>query len=107
MGDRIPGTVYLLHFEKPIGNMEKNVGRAQHYVGWTEDIEVRLAQHLLGQGARIVAAVVAKGIGVKLARVWTHRTRYFERKLKKSRNAPRYCPECRKVVQNPPAHWPK
>jgi predicted GIY-YIG superfamily endonuclease len=78
---------YLLHFDRPIF-------RAQHYLGWSIDIERRVALHSRGRGARLVAQALAAGIGVDLVRVWLTVDRAQERSLK--RKGPiAQCPECR------------
>ena len=58
-----PGTVYLLHFERPYKH-------ARHYLGFAEDLERRLELHRAGRGARLVEVVVAAGIGFQLVRTW-------------------------------------
>lgn len=84
--DRI-GTVYLLHFERPLRH-------AQHYLGWALDHEARLRDHLAGKGSRLVAAVVAAGIGVELVRTWEGVDRHFERSLKNGSHR-HHCPRCK------------
>ena len=84
--DRI-GTVYLLHFERPIEH-------ARHYLGWALDVHARVDEHLAGSGARIVRAAVARDIHVELVRTWEGVDRHFERKLKNGRNHRRFCPVC-------------
>jgi predicted GIY-YIG superfamily endonuclease len=81
------GTIYLLHFDRPLHH-------ARHYLGWTENLDERLAAHESGSGACILAACRASGIGWRLARTWTG-TRHEERRLKRCKMAPRYCPTCR------------
>ena len=87
MRQGVEGTVYLLHFTEPYKH-------AKHYMGWTEDLAARLAEHTAGRGARLVAVIIAEGIGFELARTWPG-TRLLERTLKRRRMAPRYCPICR------------
>lgn len=80
------GTIYLLHFEQPLKH-------ARHYIGWTDNLDQRLRDHLKGQGSRLVRAVVAAGIGVALARTWKGDL-FDERVLHRQRNASRHCPIC-------------
>lgn len=90
----LPGRpqVYLLHFDKPLHH-------ARHYVGYVEyDLEQRIEHHLAGRGARLVAAVVAAGIDVQLARVWPGANRTFERRLKRWHGSARFCPLCNPAV---------
>jgi hypothetical protein len=99
-----PGTVYLLHFNRPIGNPDNPKGQARHYLGWTSDLPARVASHTsgvtpmpgCGTVARIVAHVQREGIGFRLARTWVG-NRALERQLKNRRNAPRLCPFCKET----------
>jgi predicted GIY-YIG superfamily endonuclease len=78
---------YLLHFDRPIY-------RAQHYLGWSTNIAMRVAKHQRGKGARLVAQALAAGIGVELVRVWPEADKARERALKRS--GPKTgCPTCR------------
>lgn len=88
------GTVYLLHFLEPIGNPDNSRAMAQHYIGWSPDAPKRFAKHTAGQGARIVAAVMAAGIGFEVAATWPG-DRRLERRLKRWHNARKLCPICR------------
>lgn len=84
----IPGTLYLLHFDRPYR-------LARHYLGWTgRPVEDRVAEHLAGKASPLVRAAVAAGITVTLARVWEGATRNEERRRKNQRNGPRSCPVC-------------
>src|SRR6266568_4273614 len=80
------GTVYLLHFDRPYEH-------AKHYLGWTSDLESRLAEHRDGRGARLMTVVKNAGIGFSLARTWEG-TRTRERQLKRMGGASRRCPLC-------------
>jgi putative endonuclease len=102
VGDPTEGTVYLLHFNQPIGNPDNPRAQAQHYVGWTSDLAERVASHTAhtrpqpGNGtiARIVAHVQANGVGFVVAQTWPG-GRWLERRIKNRKNAPRLCPICR------------
>ena len=80
------GTVYLIHFDRPYRH-------ARHYTGWTTDLEARLALHLKGQGARLMAVIKAERIGWQLARTWPG-GRQRERQIKRQGGASRVCPLC-------------
>lgn len=82
----VMGTVYLLHFDRPYKH-------ARHYMGWAEDLQRRLDEHLAGRGARLTSVVMAHGIGWTLARTWPG-TRARERQLKVMGGASRRCPLC-------------
>ena len=84
------GTVYLLHFERPIS--EKHT--TQHYIGWAKHLPSRMLKHMHGQGARLTEVAVERGIGFVVAQTWPG-DRTFERKMKNQKNARRYCPICK------------
>jgi hypothetical protein len=86
------GVIYLLHFDRPIGDPTNPRGFASHYTGWTLDLPARLVDHAAGRGARLMQVVGELGIGWQLARIWTG-TRTRERSLKQ-RGATRRCPVC-------------
>jgi hypothetical protein len=79
-------TVYLIHFNKPYRH-------ARHYLGFTENLDRRITDHLCGMGARLMEVVTAAGIEWKLARTWPG-GRKLERQLKNCKNAPKICPLC-------------
>lgn len=89
-------SVYLLHFERPIGDLNNPRGQAQHYVGFAPDggVEERVAEHRAGTGARITAAAAAAGVAMQLVRVWDG-GRDLERRIKRQKMGPRLCPVCR------------
>jgi putative endonuclease len=91
------GGVYLLHFLEPIGNPHNRRAMASHYIGHAERFAVRIAEHTSGQGAAIMRAVWAAGVGFVLAETWPGASRTFERRLKRQHNAPRLCPVCAEV----------
>ena len=88
------GTVYLLHFDRPLGH-------AKHYTGWSANLPLRLAEHAAGHGARLTEVVVGAGIGWTLARTWPNVTRAYERRLKNQGGASRRCPLCGTKVRIP------
>jgi hypothetical protein len=90
---RLVGVIYLLHFDRPIGDVANPRGYAGHYTGWTLDLPGRLQDHAAGRGARLMEVVGEAGIGWQLARIWPG-TRTRERSLKRSGGAARRCPVC-------------
>ena len=82
-------TVYILHFNEPVGH-------AQHYVGFCEEgnLEKRLETHRKGHGSRLVAELMRRGLDFELAKFYVGKSRKFERMLKRQRNTRRYCPVC-------------
>ena len=93
-------TVYLLHFLEPIGNPTNPRAMAQHYIG-VDLSGKRISVQTAGNGAAIVRAVQAKGIGFLVAATWSG-GRALERQLKRRKCAPRFCPVCQGEV-TPPA----
>jgi hypothetical protein len=87
------GVIYLIHFDRPIGDLLNPRGFASHYTGWTLDLPARLVDHAAGRGARLMQVVGEQGIGWQLARIWTG-PRARERSLKGSGGAARRCPVC-------------
>ncbi len=87
------GTVYLIHFDRPLGDLDNPRGQARHYLGYSDDLQARLARHREGNGAAIMAAVARAGIDWTVARTWNG-DRGLERRLKKGHNSPRLCPIC-------------
>ena len=87
------GTVYLIHFSRPIGDLSNPHGQAQHYLGYTEDLPTRLEAHGNGNGSRLMEVVTQRGIAWQVVRTWPG-DRALERKLKDQHNAPRLCPVC-------------
>jgi predicted GIY-YIG superfamily endonuclease len=79
--------VYLLHFERPYRH-------ARHYLGYAADLDMRLARHRAGRGARLVEVITEAGISFTLARTWEG-DRTMERRLKNRHASPRLCPLCR------------
>lgn len=90
--------VYLLHFDTPLHH-------ARHYLGVTRrGLGLRLVDHYAGRGSRLMAAVVAAGIEVRLARTWPA-GRDGERALKRRKKNPALCPLCQTLVGATPAEW--
>ena len=93
------GTVYLLHFEQPVGSEKHS---AKHYVGYTtRDVEERLEEHRATKwqptgecnGAHLIGAANYHNIPFHLAKTWKG-GRSLERKLKKTKKLKNYCPFC-------------
>jgi predicted GIY-YIG superfamily endonuclease len=78
--------VYLIHFEKKLHH-------AQHYLGYTQDLERRMKLHASGRGAKLMKAVTERGIPWSVVRTWDG-GRDLETLLKTQKNASRYCPIC-------------
>jgi putative endonuclease len=91
-----PGTIYLIHFDQPIGNPATPYGQARHYLGWACDLPTRIAQHrrAKARAARIMRYLGWRGIGWQVVRTWRG-TLADEQRLKRWKNAPCLCPVCR------------
>lgn len=59
-----PGTIYLLHFSG-----RTNQGH-QHYLGWSRDVERRIARHRAGAGANETRKAVAEGLKLTVGQTW-------------------------------------
>lgn len=95
VGTGQPGTIYLLHFDRPFGH-------ARHYLGWASDLNKRLAVHGKSDGSALMRAVAAAGIGWQLARTWPG-DRHRERQLKHQGGRTRMCPICRAEATGQPS----
>ena len=83
-------TVYLLHFAQPIAPGRHT---AQHYLGFTDDLEQRLADHRAGRGARLTEVAKERGIPFYVVGLWPG-GRDVESALKRQHNGRRLCPIC-------------
>ena len=90
------GTVYLIHLNTKLGNPDNVRGQAQHYIGYTTNLEQRIETHKSGDGAAMLRAANDQGIEYQVVRTWKG-DQELERKLKGQKNAPRLCPVCRAV----------
>jgi predicted GIY-YIG superfamily endonuclease len=88
------GTIYLIHFERPYRHV-------RHYIGWTMDLQARVARHHRGDGSKLMRAVSAAGIGWQVVATWEG-TRRDERRLKARKRAPDICTACRAEKGKPP-----
>ena len=61
------GLIYLLCFDR-------SYRHARHYLGYTENLEARLAAHRAGRGSPLVAAAVRDGIDVSARRYLARRS---------------------------------
>jgi predicted GIY-YIG superfamily endonuclease len=79
--------VYLLHFDQPYKH-------ARHYLGYSGNLEQRLAAHRAGYGARLMEVVAAAGISFTVARLWAEGDYQLEKRLKHQKHHSRLCPIC-------------
>jgi predicted GIY-YIG superfamily endonuclease len=79
-------TVYLIHFLK-------SYKHARHYLGYSENLDKRITDHLCGMGARLMEVVTEAKIEWKVVRTWSG-DRKLERRLKNRKEAPSLCPIC-------------
>lgn len=80
------GYVYLIHFDTKIGH-------ARHYLGYTIDVDRRMAMHRRGAGARLMEVVKERGVTWTIA--WVRiGDRTEERRLKNYHNSAKLCPLC-------------
>ncbi len=76
-------TVYLLHFNTRLAH-------AGHYMGSTDSLKRRLAEHRSGNGSRLMQVIGQLGIEWQLAKTWPGGRRE-ERQLKRQKHGPRLC----------------
>ena len=91
------GSVYTLHFARPLGDTRDPRGHAQHYTGFSAEgkLAARLAAHEAGTcGVRLVEAFHRAGIPFVVASIEHGVTRARENQLK-LQSAARRCPVCR------------
>jgi predicted GIY-YIG superfamily endonuclease len=86
------GYVYILHFDRPLGNLDNPRAQAAHYCGFAEDLPARLAKHAAGKGAKLTAAAVAQGITYHVY-AWPAQLRQ-EQLLKAAKRTHAFCPAC-------------
>lgn len=80
--------VYLIHLDTPLAH-------ARHYCGFAEDdVQARFARHQAGNGARMLAVALERGITFQLVREWPEGDRKLERRFKKG-SLTSLCPLCR------------
>ena len=92
-------TVYLLHFKQPFKH-------ARHYLGYTDNLQVRLALHANGHGARLTQVVKDSGGSWVLARIWEPGSRDLEHRLKRWHSGVKLCPICQGKVMPPAPRTP-
>ncbi len=82
--------IYVIEFERSLGNPQHRNGTAKFYVGYCEDdrIEQRLQEHRRGDGAAITRAAVHASIDFKVV-MTIPGDRKVERQLKRQKNTPR------------------
>jgi predicted GIY-YIG superfamily endonuclease len=80
------GVLYLIHFDEKLAH-------AQHYLGWTTNLDKRLEAHRTGNGGSLMKAVSAAGIEWRVVRTWVG-TRDDERRLKNWHKVREVCPSC-------------
>ncbi len=94
------GTVYLIHFDRKIGNPDNPRAMAQHYLGFSDKFLKRMHDHAKGQGSAIMAFLSQQKIGWRVVRTWKG-GRTLERQLKNRKSAKTFCPICRASHSTP------
>lgn len=86
--DSIDGEAcYLLHFDVKVGD------HAQHYLGTTKHLSLRLRTHATKPDAKLLAELKRLGGSFVVVKLWAGGYD-LERKLKSRKNAPKLCPIC-------------
>jgi predicted GIY-YIG superfamily endonuclease len=86
------GEVYLFHFNSPLGNLANRRAQAQHYLGFSDDLDARIAKQLAGRGAKLVAAALKQGLVFELYH-WPAPLA-TEKLIKKYKKTSAFCPAC-------------
>ena len=81
------GTVYLIHFHEKLCH-------AQHYIGFTTNLDERIQCHKNGNGSRLMEVIGQLELPWEVARTWENTPKAMERELKNYKNAKRLCPIC-------------
>lgn len=85
------GGVYILHFARPISPLHTD----QHYVGFAEDLDARIAQQRQGKGARFCTVARERNISFRVVEV-LRGGRTLERSIKKYKKTRIFCPICQR-----------
>lgn len=86
------GHLYIFHFNAPLGNLSNPRAQANHYVGFADDLDSRIAKQLAGKGAKLVAAAMKQGLIFELYH-WPAPLA-TEKLVKKTKKTSLYCPAC-------------
>jgi len=91
--------IYILEFERPLGNPDNPRGQARYYLGYCGDsqrsLEKRLREHRAGEGSALTRAAVQRGIAFTVA-LTLPGDRTVERQLKNRKNTPRLVRQLRR-----------
>lgn len=82
--------IYVLHFDRPLSH-------AEHYIGCTTEIRLRLKAHANGAGSNLCRVLADTGIEWRLAGLATcsaNEMRRIERAIKDQHHGDRYCNIC-------------
>lgn len=91
--------VYLIHCSAPVAPPRP----ARHYLGFVHGtgaaglraVARRLERHRRGDGGRMLRACNLRGIRYDVVRTWPDGDQALENRLKRGKNHPQLCPECR------------
>ncbi len=86
---------YLIHFDKPIGG-----SKAQHYIGFTTDLQNRVASHRAATGSGLTGRANKIGVSWRVVRVWRGADLESEKALKRLGGV-NLCPICSKMISRP------
>ncbi len=92
------GVVYLLHFISKRGKDRRGEHarhqHAGHYVGYTDNLAQRLAEHRAGRGAVLTRVIGEAGLSFLVVRTWGGATLVDEQRVKNRGGAAKLCPLC-------------
>ncbi len=93
--DEYRNVCYLIHFDSPIGG-----SKAQHYIGFTTDLQKRVASHRAASGSGLTGRANKIGVSWRVVRVWRDADLESEKALKRLGGA-NLCPICSKMISRP------
>jgi hypothetical protein len=82
----VMGTVYTVHFARPVATSAPRAHWPRHYTGWASDLGARLAAHEAGNGSVLFRLAAQQGTGWRLA-CSEPGDRNRERQLKQSKRS--------------------
>ncbi len=83
---------YLIHFDKPVGG-----SKAQHYLGFSTDLQRRVASHRASTTSGLTGRANRAGIPWRVVRVWRDADLDSEKALKRLGGV-NLCPICSKMI---------
>lgn len=87
--------VYIIH-------IDEKIGRCQHYVGYTKDLERRISEHRGKNGSPLLNEANRRGFHWDVVVKIPNGDRETEKRLKSYKKASRFCPICNPKIADIP-----